>query len=186
MPAPAPSRPRRQPRKLVVLNATTARFECVFPSCGGGCCKGSRPPVEPGEAARIEKNLHKFLPGMRERARKVVESAGDFRTQRLKEGRRMIAIADQYCVFYSEGCVLHKVGAAEGDKNKYKPSTCITFPMDVTEQGEWYVRQWGVEGEIWDLACLDPKASKKAAPAALAEEITFIERMEQGKERWRD
>jgi hypothetical protein len=172
-------------RRLSVLNGDAARFECVYPTCGGACCKESRPPVDPGEAARIEAHLAKFVPLMRDRARRLVETKG-FRTKRSKEGRPMLAIVDRYCVFYNEGCVLHKVGASEGDKNRYKPGTCITFPMDATDDGRWYVRQWGTEGEAWDLACLDPKASDKVAEASLSEEIAFIERVEAGEEAWRD
>lgn len=173
------------PKRLTVLNLDTARFECVYPSCGGGCCKESRPPVEPGEEARIRKNLRRFLPLMRPRARAVVER-GDFRTSRLKAGRPMLAVVDRYCVFWNDGCVLHKVGASEGDKNRYKPGTCITFPLDQEKEGEWYVRQWGSFDEAWDLACLDPRASKKRAGTSLAEEIAFAERVEGGRERWRD
>jgi hypothetical protein len=172
--------------RLKVLNLDTARFKCVYPTCGGGCCKDSRPPVDPGEDKRIKQNLKKFLPMLRPRARRVIESRG-YRTARKKEGRQMLAVVDHYCVFWNDGCVLHKVGAAEGDKNRYKPGTCITFPMDQSDSGDWYVRQWGTEGEEWTtLDCLNPKASKRKPVDTLTEELAFIERVEAGQERWRD
>ena len=36
-----------------VENIDKAHFECVFPTCGGICCKNGRPGVEPGERERI-------------------------------------------------------------------------------------------------------------------------------------
>jgi len=173
------------PRRLAVLNIETARFACVYPSCGGACCKESRPPIEPGEDARIRENLPKFLPLMRPGARRRAERS-DFRTARSKAGRPMLAVVDRYCIFWNDGCVLHKVGATEGDKNRYKPSTCITFPLDEARDGEWYVRQWGAYDEGWDLACLDPKASQRMPSESLAEEIAFAGRMHAGEEKWRD
>lgn len=175
----------QSPKRLPVLNLDTARFECVYPSCGGACCKESRPPVSPGEDARIGKSMKKFLPLLRPTARRVVEQRG-YRTARVKEGRLMLAVVDRYCVFWNDGCVLHKVGAQEGDKNRYKPATCITFPLDETDDGVPYVRQWGLLGEAWELACLDPKASKKKPAQSLTEELAFVERERAGKEKWRD
>ena len=171
-------------RRLTVLNLDVARFECVYPTCGGACCKESRPPIEPGEDARIAKDLARFLPMMRPKARRLVEQRG-YRTQRMKAGRPMLAVVDRYCVFYNEGCVLHRAGAAEGDKNRYKPGTCITFPLDEANDGEWYVRQKGAFDEGWSLTCLDPKSSKRKATDTLREEMEFAERLERGKERWR-
>ena len=160
---------------LSVLNADTARFECVWPGCGGACCRESRPPVSPGEAERIAKVVPRVLDRLRPAARRVVER-GAWITKRVKEGRPMLAIAERYCVFYNEGCVLHVLGASEGDKNKYKPGTCITFPLDRDEHDRWYVRQHGIEGEQWtELACLDPDASDKLAIETLRDEIAFAE-----------
>ena len=89
-------------------------------------------------------------------------------------------------MFLNDGFGLHKVGAAGGDKNRYKPATCITFPLDETDDGVPYVRQWGLLGEAWELACLDPKASKKKPTQSLAEELAFVARERAGKEKWRD
>ncbi len=170
---------------ILVENAATATFDCVYPTCGGKCCKQGRPPVEPGEIARIEANLAKFLPHLREKARKVVTERG-FMTRREKHGRRMMAVSEGWCVFENQGCVLHKVGAKEGDRFKYKPWACATFPLDRLEKTDgWYVRQWKVNGEGWDLFCLNPKESKKPAVSTMQGEIEFAARLDSGEEAWR-
>lgn len=96
-----------------------------------------------------------------------------------------LAVVDRYCIFWNDGCALHKLGAAEGDKNRYKPSTCITFPLDETEDGHWYVRQRGLLDEAWNLPCLDPHASTRSGAESLTEEVTFATRLEAGDEAWR-
>lgn len=168
----------------VIVNADTATFECVFPTCDGLCCHQSRPPVEPAEAARITKVLPKVLDAMRPSARRKVEKHG-FLTARIKSKRRMIAIDDRYCVFYNHGCVLHRLGGAEGDTTKYKPWVCVAFPLDTDAKGNWEVRQWGRKGEEWDLFCLNPKESKKKAVTTLGFEIDFVASLEGPKQRWR-
>jgi hypothetical protein len=178
-------RPGAEPRRsLPVWNAATARFSCVWPRCDGACCKASRPPVSPGEERIIRAQIERVLPMVRPVARKVI-ARGAWVTKRRKSGRPTLAIAGVHCVFYADGCVLHKLGAAEGDKNKYKPETCITFPLDRDDRDRWYVRQRGVAGEEWDLECLDPTASDRAPADSLSEEIAFAERVEAGLERWR-
>jgi hypothetical protein len=170
---------------ILVENAATATFDCVYPTCGGKCCKQGRPPVEPGEIARIEANLTKFLPHLREKARKVIETRG-FMTRREKQGMRMMAVSEGWCVFENQGCVLHKVGAKEGDRFKYKPWACATFPLDRLEKTDgWYVRQWKLHGEDWDLFCLNPKESKKPAVSTMQGELEFAARLDSGKEAWR-
>jgi hypothetical protein len=159
----------KRSRALPVLNLESATFECVWPGCGGACCKESRPPISPGEEARIAS---------------VVERGG-WKTRRIKSGRPTLAVAARYCVFYAEGCALHRLGASEGDKNKYKPGTCITFPLDRDDHDAWYVRQRGYASEEWDLDCLDPKSSTRKPADSLAEEIEFAERADAGLEAWR-
>lgn len=177
--------PERARRALPVVNAETATFECVWPGCGGACCKESRPPISPGEEARIATVIERVLPLLRPEARRVVERGG-WKTRRIKSGRPTLAVAARYCVFYAEGCALHKIGAGEGDKNKYKPGTCITFPLDRDDHDAWYVRQHGYAAEEWDLDCLDPKSSARRPADSLAEEIAFAERVAAGLERWRE
>ncbi len=174
----------KAPLAVEVENLATAKFECVFPTCGGVCCKNGRPPVEPGEQRAIAKNLKKFLPHLRPEARAHIEAAG-FVTKRMKSGLPMLAVSKEWCVFANEGCVLHKVGAAEGDRYKYKPWRCAVFPLDRLERGKWYVRQWKVRGEAWDLFCLNPKESPLPAAKGLKGEIEFAARLESGAERAR-
>lgn len=161
-----------------------ARFECVYPSCGGICCVNGRPPLESGEAERIEANLEKFLPHLRPEARAHVESKGHL-TNRKKEGLNALAVSKGWCVFFNDGCVLHKVGAEEGDKWKYKPWRCIAFPLERSGPGKWHVRQWNLQGEAWDLFCLNPKESPKMPRDTLKEEIAFARDLESGRESWR-
>ena len=168
----------------VVKNLDTARFECVFPRCGGPCCHESRPNVTAGEVARIDRVLPRALGRMRPRARAVVARKG-WRTRRLKSGLPTLAVKDRACVFYNEGCVLHSIGAEEGDTTKYKPATCVLFPIDAAPGGGFEVRQWGRKGEKWNLFCLDPTASAKEARNTLRTELAFLESLETKKERWR-
>lgn len=170
--------------RIEIENAAKATFDCVFPTCGGACCKQGRPPVEPGERERIARHLKKFLPHMRAKARAVVETKG-FVTKRIKSGQPMMAISEGWCVFENQGCVLHKVGALEGDRFKYKPWYCAVFPLERESKGKWYVRQWKLKGEGWDLFCLNPKESKKPAVDTCAGEITFAQRFDGGAEAWR-
>jgi len=162
----------------------SARFECVFPTCGGICCMNGRPPLESGENERIAKNLKKFLPHMRPEARERIESKG-YLTKRMKEGLPSLAVVNDWCIFHNDGCVLHKVGALEGDKWKYKPWRCIAFPLERSPEGRWHVRQWKLKGEAWDLFCLNPKESPKKARETLREEIAFVHALENGREAWR-
>ncbi|MBK8179095.1 MAG: DUF3109 family protein [Planctomycetes bacterium] len=171
--------------ELHVLNGATARFECVFPSCGGICCKNGRPGISPGEGTRISANLKKFLPQLLPKARKLVETRG-FLTRRVKEGRRTLAVSEGWCVFFNQGCVLHKVGAAEGQRFAYKPWHCVAFPLEKDARtGEWYVRQHGYRGEGWDLFCISPKESPKPALSTLGDELAFAAGIERGDEDWR-
>lgn len=158
---------------LDILNAKTATFECIFGrGCDGICCRNGRPPVSTGERKVIAKNLKKFLPHLTPAARKLIEKDG-FVSNRKKLGEPMLRVTGGWCVFFHEGCVLHKVGAAEGDKYKYKPAACSLFPLEQTAGGDWYVRQWGYRGEAWDLFCLNPEQSAKKAARSLREEIAL-------------
>jgi hypothetical protein len=183
MSTPAKTSPRSI--ELNILNAKSAHFECVFPTCGGICCKNGRPGISPGEGRRIQANLHKFLPHLTPKARRLVETKG-FLTRRIKEGRRTLAVSEGWCVFANEGCVLHKVGAQEGERFAYKPWHCVAFPLEKdAKTGEWYVRQHGFRGEGWDLFCINPKESPKLAMDTLAAEVEFARGIERGDEGWR-
>ena len=166
------------PTTLPVVNLEIATFECIFGrGCDGICCQNGRPSVDDEEAGRIAGALEKLLPHLRPEAKALVEKEG-FLSNRKKLGRPMVRVVAGWCVFFNEGCVLHKVGAAEGDKYRYKPSQCALFPLEHdAERGDWFVRQWGFRGEKWDdLFCLNPKASSVPAADSLGEEIALAER----------
>jgi hypothetical protein len=161
---------------LPVINLSQAKFECTYGrGCDGLCCRNGRPGVYPEEAERLDANLHKFLPQLRPEARKVVARAG-YLSNRRKGGLPMLRVVKGWCVFFHQGCVLHKVGAAEGDTYRYKPAPCALFPLAKNDADQWYVRQRGVEGEAWDLFCLDPQASPLPAAESLRQEIALAER----------
>src|SRR5262249_24013660 len=86
-----------------------------------------------------------------------------------------------WCVFFHQGCVLHKVGAAEADKYAYKPAACALFPLARTADGDWYVRQWGVMKEEWDLFCLNPGACPRPASESLAAGLRVGEALGRGE-----
>jgi hypothetical protein len=161
---------------LPVVNLHRATFECTFGrGCEGICCQNGRPPVNPEEARRLDANLRKFLPLMRPEAQQVVEEEG-YASRRIKAGHPMLRVVDGWCVFFHKGCVLHTVGASEGDKFKYKPAPCSLFPLEQDDDDTWYVRQQGRPGEQWDLFCLAPDNSAVAAADSLKEELAFAAR----------
>jgi hypothetical protein len=156
---------------LPVLNLSEAKFECVYGrGCEGICCQNGRPSVDPEESARIDANLAKFLPHLRPEARALIEREG-YLSRRTKLGLPMIRVQAGWCVFFHQGCVLHKVGAEEGDKYRYKPAPCALFPLARDEQDRWYVRQWGYKDEEWDVFCLNPSATPVSAAESLKEEV---------------
>jgi hypothetical protein len=155
---------------LPVINLAEAKFECIYGrGCEGICCQNGRPGVYPEEEVRLAENLHKFLPHLRPEALAVIEESG-YLSGRRKGGLPMLRVVGGWCVFFHQGCVLHKVGAGEGDKYRYKPAPCALFPLARTETGDWYVRQKGYQSEEWDLFCLDPKGTSVAAVDSLQEE----------------
>ncbi len=113
---------------LPVINLSEAKFECIYGrGCDGICCQNGRPPVYPEEVERIDANLDRFLPHLRPEARDLIQSEG-YLSRRTKGGLPMLRVIDGWCVFFHQGCVLHKVGAAEGDKYRYKPAPCALLP----------------------------------------------------------
>ncbi len=161
---------------LPVLNLSEAKFECIYGrGCDGLCCQNGRPGLYPEEIERLDANLEKFLAELRPEARAVVEESG-YVSRRTKGGLPMVRVVDGWCLFFHKGCVLHKVGAAEGDKYLYKPASCALFPLARTEEGDWYVRQKGQYDEEWDLFCLDPASSPIPASRSLREEVDLAAR----------
>lgn len=159
------------PVALPVVNLAAATFDCTFGrGCDGLCCRNGRPSVDPNELATIRAQLPRLMPMLRPAARDLIEHAG-FVSRRIKEGKPMVRVADGWCVFFNRGCVLHVIGAEDGESYRYKPVQCALFPLDKNETGDWYVRQWDYEDEQWDLFCLNPQQSKRRAAESLAAEI---------------
>jgi hypothetical protein len=167
---------------LPVVNLSEAKFECVYGrGCEGICCQNGRPGVHPEESARIDASLDKFLPHLRPEARDLIENEG-YLSRRTKGGLPMLRVIGGWCVFFHQGCVLHKVGAEEGDKYRYKPAPCALFPLARDEQDRWYVRQWGYKDEDWEVFCLKPEASPVSAEESLRDEVElarFFTQLEQ-------
>jgi len=165
--------------ELPIVNLNEAKFECTFGNgCDGVCCREGRPPVFPAEIENIASNLDKFLPLMRPAARATVVRSGYLEPRRRRLGERVMRVAQGWCVFFNQGCVLHQVGAAEGDKFRYKPSLCALFPIQQDDKGRWYVRQKGYKGERWQLSCLDPRGCTVPAAESLREEMALARRFD--------
>ena len=163
---------------MPVANLAAARFECVYPACGGLCCMNGRPAVEESEEQRIRAILPTVAGRMRPDARAWVSSRGFLSESVRTEGRPTLAVSRGWCVFFHDGCVLQKAGAEEGDPIRYKPWRCTLFPLARRrETGEWFVRQRGLHGERWDLFCLDPGESGKSAAATLTAEVDRLARL---------
>jgi hypothetical protein len=126
----------------------------------------------PEDIERVDANLSKFLPEMRPEARAVVEKQG-YLSNRYKKGCRMARVQGGWCIFFNKGCVLHKVGAKEGDKFRYKPIACALFPLARDLNDNWYVRQLGYMTEEWNLFCLDRNNSPVPAAESLKDEIAL-------------
>jgi len=158
-----------------ISNLGHAKFKCYYPQCGGNCCRNGRPGLESYEVERIRDNLEKFVPLMRPEAVKVLRSRG-FLSRRLKEGKETLIVTGGWCIFAHEGCVLQKVGSVEGEKWKYKPHRCVLFPISQDGDWEWYVRQKGFKGEIWNLFCLERTQTEETpAQESLREELEYLE-----------
>jgi len=168
---------------LTVLNAAEATFDCSFGrGCDGKCCRNGRPSLSPAEVVRVETVLARVVPLLRPDAAKVVAKGG-FLSARTKIGQPMLRVSMGWCVLFNEGCVLHKIGIEDGDALQYKPTQCALFPLEPLGDGKWYVRQWGQQGEKWDLFCLNPANTPKPAVETLAPEIELAARL-QSDELW--
>ncbi|OWK39154.1 YkgJ family cysteine cluster protein [Fimbriiglobus ruber] len=172
--------PRKSPAKtvpLTVTNGDTATFDCTFGrGCPGLCCQNGRPSLSEAEQKVVTKNLKKFVPHLRPEAAKLIEAEG-FLSGRTKLDMPMLRVIGGWCVFFNEGCVFHKVGLAEGDFAKYKPSQCVIFPLEPNGDGTYYVRQWGLNGEKWDLFCLNPAETDRKAVDTMGPELEYASRL---------
>ncbi len=164
---------------LPIVNEVEAKFECIYGrGCDGICCQNGRPLVYPEEVENLDANLARFLPELRPEARAVVEQRG-YLSKRRKLGLPVVRVQGGWCVFFNQGCVLHKLGAQEGDKYKYKPIACSLFPLAKDERDRWYIRQQGYKGEEWKLFCLEPGATSVPAAESLREEIELARKADE-------
>jgi hypothetical protein len=129
------------------------------------------------EIERIDACLEKVLPELRPAARALVERVG-YRSKRTRIGLPTTRVVDGWCVFFNNGCTLHKVGTLEGDTYRYKPAACALFPLDMDEHDQWYVRQWGYKNEKWRLFCLNPANSTARAQDSCREEMALAARFD--------
>lgn len=168
---------------LSIINLAEARYECTYGrGCDGICCREGRPLVYPEEIDRLQADMKKFWHLLRPEARTLIEKKG-FLTQRRRLGERTLRSVAGWCAFFNQGCVLHKVGAEEGDPFKYKPAVCALFPIQMDAQDRWYVRQRGYKGEKWDLFCLDPQSTSVPAEKSLQAEIALAQRFDEEEKR---
>ena len=121
--------------------------------------------------------MNDLLPLMRPSAATLAATAG-FMSRRPKADTHTLRVVDGWCVFFHGGCVLQRLGAAEGEPFRYKPFACATFPLERHPTRGWYVRQKGFLGEIWDLPCLDPAGGHPPAETTLGLELTLIRESE--------
>jgi hypothetical protein len=172
---------------LPVINLDTARFECTFGrGCDGICCREGRPMLYPEEVERLDATVAKFAPLLRPKARAVLEKQG-YLSRRIRLGLPTVRVVGGWCLFFNQGCVLHQLGADEGDRYKYKPAACALFPLARDEDDRWYIRQHGYKGERWDLFCLagtcaTPAARSLQTELALAQHYDEEERAKQSRE----
>lgn len=158
---------------LPLLNSDDATFECTFGrGCEGICCKDGKPDMFLYDLERIDANLDRVLPRMRPEAQRVAQKKG-YLDRRATENPTLRTV-EGWCIFFNQGCVLHALGAEEGDKFKYKPMLCAWFPLWFDKDGNWFVRQKGYQKENYDLFCLHPGNSKQLAVETLQEEMAVI------------
>lgn len=162
---------------LNVVNLQDATFDCSYGrGCDGICCQNGRPPVPADETKTIRRVLSRALPLMTERARRLVKKEG-FLSNRMKDGSPMLRVIDGWCVFFNQGCILHKLGAADGEAYQYKPSVCALFPLEHDREGTWYIRQWNFGNEDWNLFCLNPKNTNRPAAESLTAELSLAKKL---------
>src|SRR5262249_24948218 len=112
---------------------------------------------------------------LRPEAQAVIEEAGPI-SGRHRYGLPMVRVVGGWGVFFNEGCGLHKVGAEEGDKDRYKPAQCSLVPRAHGEQESLDIRQHNYQDEKWDLFCLSPTASPRPAVESLQTEMALAAR----------
>ncbi|SRR5579871_3319047 len=160
---------------LPMLNLAEATYECTFGrGCEGVCCQDGKPPLFLDEVKRIDANIERILPRMRPEAQRVTRKSG-YLDGRSEPERPYVRTVERWCIFFNQGCVLHALGAEEGDKYRYKPRECSWFPLWHDGKGNWYVRQHGYKGDTWELPCLNRAITKTPAAKTVQEEMEFVQ-----------
>ena len=166
-------------KSLNVVNLENATFECIYGrGCDGICCREGEPPVGPSEAATIDAVLQRVLPMLRPEARAMIDADG-FLGEPHANGEPKLKVSDGWCVCSSTraACCI-KSGPQMARPFRYKPSACSLFPLYKGDDENWHVRQWGHDGEEWDLFCLDPKHSRKRAADTLGPEMELAQKFD--------
>src|SRR5439155_7583235 len=95
---------------LPIVNLDTATFECIYGrGCDGICCQEGEPPIEPEEVTLLNAHLPRLLPHLRPEARALIDAEG-FLGEPHRLGPPKLRVAAGWCVFFNQGCVLHKAG----------------------------------------------------------------------------
>lgn len=163
---------------LPILNLAEARYECTYGrGCAGICCREGRPILYPEEIEKLDANLPRIIPLLRPEAQAVVRRKR-YMSNRRRLGHPVVRNVADWCIFFNEGCVLHRLGESEGDRYRYKPAVCSLFPIQSDGDGNWFVRQHGYKNEKWDLFCLDPQNSSRPAAETLRSELSLAQRFE--------
>lgn len=167
---------------LPLLNLSEARYECIFGrGCEGICCQDAKPMLYPDEVERIDAHIDRISERLRPEAQRVLEKKG-YLDGRSEPELPILRTVEKWCIFFNKGCVLHTLGAEEGDSYKYKPRVCAWFPLWHDKKGNWYVRQKGYKGEAYDLFCIDPAVTTKPAAETLSEEMKLVKQFLAEKE----
>ena len=161
---------------LPMLNLAEAHYECTFGrGCEGICCQDGKPPLFLDEVERIDANIDRIVPRLRPEAQRVAKKKG-YLDGRSEPDRPYVRTVQGWCIFFNKGCVLHTLGAEEGNKDKYKPRECAWFPLWHDNKGNWFVRQTGYQGEPWDLFCINPAITSTPAAGTVQDEIAVVQR----------
>lgn len=157
------------------------KFECTFgTTCEGNCCR-SRPHVLPEDIQAIESVLHRAIPLMRSEAQDLVIDKGYLSALKVEGHPTLRTINYSLCVFFNKGCVLHKLGALEGDPFLYKPVRCILFPIGRNDDGSYGLVRKPAEADPDLFPCLtQAEGSDKTTSQSLKAEFAMIEQIENG------
>ena len=130
--------------------------------------------IDPHNAERIDAAFPAVLEMLRPKAREAVERDG-YLSDIKRDGYPVLREVDGWCVFFQNGCALHRIGEERGSKFAYKPYLCALFPLEKIDEdeGNWFIRQKDYRDEKWDLPCLSPEAGTGLAFEKIQDEIVL-------------